>query len=530
MIRLKDILIVAIITGCIFGAGDILLIATSEQELILTPLRLVLTILISLVSYSALFIVVGLLYTALVSLFNTLRRFKRPSFSISPGALLGAFIFVIYVLAIGYYVNVNILPEKHTPISIWGNIGILVSGVILWFIIYRIVLYYTSAVRNTRSFLYRTVTVIGAIGIFIVIMIAGTRFMGLDIFREEKINKNNAILILVTPENKESVDKITKALENRLKPDLLYTLYYSLPNTTDNNKLLLSTLFSNSAFIEQTGDTENSDYKNVQPAGLCLHNDEYTTSAFISSEYLIGYRFLSDGFSLYDDIFSVYGSTRRLIVFQMLHKMGIFHISEKPYRDATSTLDNLFRWLKFQAKPPFFTFTEIGIKDKEENLEDIADSIEQIQGYIDEKGLEDTTITIICFLMPEKFNEQDIIMPENIMYPLLIIAPFTEMETYRYTAVSHLDIAPTILDHLDAEIPDFIQGFSILPIISGFTPDRSIYTDGDAIDVYVDDGFCVIRNSDDYYFYEQDRMGRWLYTEELPEYTINLLRSGVDRY
>jgi len=517
MIRLRDIIYVILITGSLFGICDTIFLISVDKEIILAPVRLALLTLSSALIYSLIFLIIGLSFTIIASLIKALRCLKKPSMTISPGALLGALVFVVYMLTIGNIINIKILPEKFNPTSIWGNVGIIIFGFILWFIIYRIILYYTSAIKAPRMFFYRLIGVINIIGLFIVILLVGTKYLNINIFKGEERAKNNAILIVIEIPDKTESQNIITLLEERLGPDEITIFRNTLPMATKKQDIFLSILRS-VPISEKMIDEEFS--KNVgEPPSISKYIEErgWTTTAFISSENLIGNRYISDGFSIYDDIFTLMGSLKRLTIFQNLEKLELLRLSENNKRDITRTFKDFNNWLRYQVKSSFFSMVHIRVLDKTGDLQVIADEIKGLLDIMAEKGIEDTTITLITFIPEEDIIEKNVIQPDDVMSPLVLISPKIRNNKNLYGVISYLDIVPTILDFLDVEIPDNMQGWSIIPILSGYLPDRPIYLNGDELKITSYKDRCYINYEGNKYQFTLDKEGRWIYIEEMPE-------------
>ncbi|MGQ9706624.1 MAG: hypothetical protein ACUVWP_06430 [bacterium] len=514
MIRLRDIIYVILITGSLFGICDTIIIISVDKEIILNPLRLALLTLSSAFIYSILFLIIGLSFTIFASLINALRQLKRPSITISPGAFLGALLFVVYLLTIGNIVNIKILPEKFSPTSIWGNVGIIVFGLILWFIIYRIVLYYTSAIKTPRVFFYRLIGVISVIGIFIVILTVGTKYLNISIFKGEERTKNNAILIIIeTPDRIES-ENIISLLEEKLGPEELIIFRSTLPITTKKTDILLSTLRS----VPITEKVLEEEFKDdiSEPPSISKYIEErgFTTTAFISTENLIGNPYISDSFSIYDDIFTLKGGVKRLTLFQNLEKIGFLRLEDDKNRDIELTFKNFHNWMKYQAKSPFFSMVHINILNEVEDPQLIVDEIIRSQSIMIEKGLEETTLTIIYFIQDRDIIEKNVIKPHDVMFPTVLISSRPKKFNNYNDVLSNLDIAPTIIDFLGIEIPNDMFGFSILPFLSGFIPPRPIYLNGEVLNITAFKDRCLINSEDKNYQFVLDETGRWIYIEE----------------
>ena len=98
--------------------------------------------------------------------------------------------------------------------------------------------------------------------------------------------------------------------------------------------------------------------------------------------------------------------------------------------------------------------------------------VKRLLNKLDELNLKDDTIIIITADTGQDIYEHGILGGESmyqsmIHVPLIIYYP-KELKPQRIrTPVSTIDIFPTILDMLDIEVPDDVDGVSLLPLMKG---------------------------------------------------------------
>jgi arylsulfatase A-like enzyme len=118
-------------------------------------------------------------------------------------------------------------------------------------------------------------------------------------------------------------------------------------------------------------------------------------------------------------------------------------------------------------------FYQIYIKSYYRLVKSVDDNVGRVLDYLDESGLTENTIVIYTsdqgFSLGEHglYNKQW--MYESPLHqPLLVRYPDTiKPGSVHHSMVSHVDLAPTILNFAGAPIPDDLQGFSLKPILEG---------------------------------------------------------------
>ncbi|MEK6869671.1 MAG: sulfatase-like hydrolase/transferase, partial [Nanoarchaeota archaeon] len=250
----------------------------------------------------------------------------------------------------------------------------------------------------------------------------------------------------------------------------------------------------------------------------------YNTAAFIGRSQLKAEFGFDQGFMTYNDRTAFFAPTHNSvsmakairIIAPKLKKL----LNQDEISKAEEVNDDIFKWLDKNYDNPFFIyayysdmhgpysvkgeFTNINGSNEFENYTDeefyalerdylrkgnitpnIRDSmvkfydndIRQLDknmgklfDKIDELGLKDNTIIIITgvhgqeFFDHGNFGHQDTLYQEVIHVPLIVYYPNKINASRVEETVSTIDIFPTLLDILDIEIPDNIDGVSLLPL------------------------------------------------------------------
>ncbi len=103
-------------------------------------------------------------------------------------------------------------------------------------------------------------------------------------------------------------------------------------------------------------------------------------------------------------------------------------------------------------------------------------SVGEVLDYLEENGLSDNTIVIYTsdqgfYLGEHGWFDKRFMFEESYRTPLIIRWPgVVEAGTTNNDMVSNLDFAETFLEIAGTEIPDNMQGMSILPVLKGKTP------------------------------------------------------------
>ena len=117
------------------------------------------------------------------------------------------------------------------------------------------------------------------------------------------------------------------------------------------------------------------------------------------------------------------------------------------------------------------------VKDYLRCVRSVDDGIVQILDYLDESGLAENTIVIYSsdqgwYLGDHGWFDKRWMYEESLKTPLLVRWPGgVEAGSVNEDIVSNLDFAETFLDLAGVEVPENMQGRSLVPVLKGNTPD-----------------------------------------------------------
>ncbi len=139
---------------------------------------------------------------------------------------------------------------------------------------------------------------------------------------------------------------------------------------------------------------------------------------------------------------------------------------------------------EFRQKQPEMTDEEVVkwnyqryVKDYLRCVRSVDDGIGEILDYLDESGLAENTIVIYSsdqgwYLGDHGWFDKRWMYEESLKTPLLVRWPGTVTPgSVNGDIVSNLDFAETFLDIAGVEVPDNMQGASLLPVLMGSTPE-----------------------------------------------------------
>ncbi|MFH5833264.1 sulfatase [Halalkalibaculum sp. DA384] len=116
------------------------------------------------------------------------------------------------------------------------------------------------------------------------------------------------------------------------------------------------------------------------------------------------------------------------------------------------------------------------IKDYLRVIREVDDEVGKMMAYLERENLLDNTIIIYAgdqgfFLGENGWFDKRWIYEESMRMPLIVHWPEgIEAGSINKQLVQNLDLAPTILELADAEIPERMQGKSIVPLLKGENP------------------------------------------------------------
>ncbi len=147
-------------------------------------------------------------------------------------------------------------------------------------------------------------------------------------------------------------------------------------------------------------------------------------------------------------------------------------INEK-FRDNTPEGDDLTRW-KYQRY----------LQDYLACIKSVDDNVGRILDYLKENGLEENTIVVYTsdqgfYLGEHGWFDKRFMYEESFRTPLLvkypaIISPGTTTDKF----AQNIDFAPTFLELANLEVPEDMQGISLIPVLKGEEPEewrKSLY-------------------------------------------------------
>jgi arylsulfatase A-like enzyme/Flp pilus assembly protein TadD len=212
-----------------------------------------------------------------------------------------------------------------------------------------------------------------------------------------------------------------------------------------------------------------------------LKNNGYATGAFVGA-YPLDSRFgLSQGFDVYDDLYS------------RIHSVNLASLE----RNAESVIGSALTWLKGRRSPwflwihcwdphiPYEPPEPFKAQYKEHPYDGEVAYVDSALGklfdHMEENKLYESTLIIFTGDHGESLGQHSekthgyFAYNSSIWIPLIIVLPEAapgHVDHY----VSHIDIFPTVCDALGIEKPTFLQGTSLLPALKGKKlPEKPIF-------------------------------------------------------
>lgn len=212
-----------------------------------------------------------------------------------------------------------------------------------------------------------------------------------------------------------------------------------------------------------------------------LQNCGYSTGAFVGA-YPLDSRFgLAQGFDVYDDDYRS-TSTQYLSVIERKAEVVV----ERAMDWLEMQKDPWFLWVHcfdphYPYEPPEPFQTEYKEHPYDGEVAYVDSSLEALFTYLEDNGLMDNTLVVLTGDHGESLGDHGeethgyYAYNSTIWVPLIISAPgVTRGRNNQF--VCHIDIFPTVCDILQVEIPSFLQGISLLPVLQGKKMSkRSIY-------------------------------------------------------
>lgn len=115
------------------------------------------------------------------------------------------------------------------------------------------------------------------------------------------------------------------------------------------------------------------------------------------------------------------------------------------------------------------------MRDYLKTLKSLDDNVGRVLDYLDKAGLSENTLVVYTsdqgFYMGEHgWFDKRFMYEESFHTPLLMRLPGGMKGVVNDQMVQNIDYAPTFLELAGAEIPEDIQGISLLPLLKGETP------------------------------------------------------------
>jgi len=511
----RDITIISGIIGAIFGLVDGIFTVIRDNELLLSAKDTAIFALLAVLVYALFFIVLGHLYTGIVSLVTIGKR-RGFRWNITPASVMGLFAFIVFVVLVGFYVNVLLLPEKLKMRSLVTNGVILVFGILLWVIVYRIIKFYTQRMKDPRRVFYRFMTFFATLGFLIVVVLVvreqlGERAATKIAPGEQKLN---CILITIDTLRADYLscyghDKPTPNIDWLAENGVLFERAISqIPLTSPSHASLLT-----STYPRQTEVTDNG-YKmndfNLSIAEV-LSDSGFNTSGFVGAFPVASKLGFDQGFLVFNDYFSPYASISRLTLLRVLNHLGIWETKGNVQRRAEKVVNPFLKWLTSSKDQPFFSWVHLYDPHmpydppapydqyaEEANSEEermialyegeiayVDSQIGRITQALSDLGIMENTVIILTADHGEHLGDHGIyydhgpyIYDTAIWVPLIIFCPGKIPSGLRITnQVELIDVAPTICDVLHVKKPQQMEGRSLLPLIAGLDEAKFGYSE-----------------------------------------------------
>lgn len=152
----------------------------------------------------------------------------------------------------------------------------------------------------------------------------------------------------------------------------------------------------------------------------------------------------------------------------------------KPGLEAIKHLNHHYRnkeRLEDEDLEFFVNMYDAGIRTADDMVRDVIDRLESL-------GIRDRTLVIITSDHGEEFHEHGSLRHSNTVYeemihiPLIMAVPGQDGKMRIETPVSHVDIVPTVLEFMNLDPPEILQGRSLIPLLDGKSAqNRWIYSE-----------------------------------------------------
>ena len=116
------------------------------------------------------------------------------------------------------------------------------------------------------------------------------------------------------------------------------------------------------------------------------------------------------------------------------------------------------------------------LRDYTRVVHGLDQNVGRVLDYLDDSGLDESTLVVYAsdqgfFLGEHGWFDKRWFHEESIRFPLIVRPPAGQTGSTVSAIVSQTDIAPTLLEAAGVEVPDDMQGRSLLPFLEGSQPD-----------------------------------------------------------
>lgn len=267
----------------------------------------------------------------------------------------------------------------------------------------------------------------------------------------------------------------------------------------------------------------------------------YRTAGAVSVEYLSSFFGLSKGFTDYfnasefDTLFhqAMRWNLTSRIAFSLRRRL--FSLDHY-WRSGEETNQKLLPWLETYSDQPFMVWIHYfdaheyeSQSEYESNLKFADSQIKELSNVLDQQGIADETLLVITSDHGEAFGEHMYtghkaagLYDESILVPLILYWP-AELSSQRVDyQIRTLDIAPTIVQMSNLDIPSEWLGVSLAPLIMG---KESEHRDAVCYSYPTSSGTRCIRTGKWKYIHYDDQVDALLNLRDDPDERRNLIAN-----
>ena len=247
-----------------------------------------------------------------------------------------------------------------------------------------------------------------------------------------------------------------------------------------------------------------------------LRDQNYATSAFVSSFAVDSRTGLDRGFSIYDDDYAPsFRGISELQIFKVFSRLLMKFGNPERYgwlleRSGKRTNANALRWLRSRGEKPWMMWVHYfephapyeaegatvshrdllskpGHRYTEEEsvelrrlyaleVEKVDVLVGELLDTLEEKGLLENTVVVLVSDHGEQLGEHDIdfhhhgLYEESVRIPMILNAPFVEQQGVVYDQSRILDILPTLLSVMEFPALEGIEGVNLIDAVQDQAP------------------------------------------------------------